>query len=156
MSVRFAWAVVVLVCATGCGGDSMPVSPTTPPAPTTSPVGNWSGAISDPVSGEGTVRLSLAEQGGSVRGTWSATFENGDTLSGMAQGVPVSVGGLGITLYVDPMPPCATQPGPGTGVLSYALVNVTVTSNRLTATLGRIACNGMSFGSLSMSRLAGG
>jgi hypothetical protein len=96
------------------------------------------------------MHLALSEQApNSLTGTWSATFKNGDSFSGPAGGGLFAPTGYGITLDVDPQPPCA-GPG-GSAPLGFTLINVVVTSNRLTAVAGRISCNGASFGTVSLS-----
>jgi hypothetical protein len=61
MNRRLAPVVAVIVSVAGCGGHSAPTSPTTPSS-VVSPAGSWSGSISDPISGDGTARLSLGAQ----------------------------------------------------------------------------------------------
>jgi hypothetical protein len=156
MNHRFAPIVAVIFTLAGCGGSSTPASPGAMPpvaSPVASPAGSWSGSMSDPISGEGTARLSLTEQSqNSLTGSWSATFQRGDTLSGPAIGFLVQPTTFGIALYADPPPPCATGSGPGSGLLSFTLVNVVVTSSQLTAVLGRLSCSGSSFGTLSLTK----
>src|SRR5262245_44330500 len=95
-------SILVLGLAfSGCGGGSTPSTLSGPLSPTLtfipgptftgpSPAGNWVGAINDPVSGPGTLQLSLADsQPGTPTvvwsGPWSATFASGETVSGTAQ-----------------------------------------------------------------------
>ena len=153
MNRRFAPIVAMIVSLVGCGGGSTPGSPTAASS-VVSPVGSWSGSINDPISGDGTLRLSLAAQSqDSLTGTWSATYRSGDTFSGPAAGSVVQPSSYGITLYVDPPPPCATVSGPGgSAPLSFTLVNVAVTSSRLTAVLARLSCSGPSFGTVSLAK----
>lgn len=119
--------------------------------------------MSDPVSGTGTMRLSLEERpptpfspAGAFGGTWSVTFRNGDSISGFALALVVQTGGYGIVLSADPPPPCTTGSGSGGPTLvSYTLINVVATTRRLTATSGRFTCVvnvGPSFGSVDLSR----
>jgi hypothetical protein len=127
----------------------MPTSPT-PTSSVVSPAGDWSGSISDAISGDGTMHLALREQApNSLTGTWSAIFKNGDSFLGPAVAGPFAPTGYGIMLYVDPPPPCA-EPG-GSAPLGFTLINVVVTSNKLTAVSGRTSCNGPSFGTVSLS-----
>jgi hypothetical protein len=137
-----------MLSVAGCSGGAVPASPTT--TSQGSPAGRWSGSISDAVSGDGTVQLALSEQSpNSLTGTWSATFKNGDRFSGPAVGGLFSPTGYGIMLYVEPRPPCT---GPvGSAPLGFTLIDVVVTSNRLTAVAGRTSCNGPSFGTVSLS-----
>jgi hypothetical protein len=137
----------------GCGGAKTPGSPSTTPSGV-SPVGTWSGAISDPVSGEGTAQLSLSDNGrGSLTGTWSAAFLNGDRFSGPAVASLVQTNTYGITLAVEPPPPCAGGWGPGeSALLGFTLVNVVVTADRITAIAGRLSCSGPGFGTVTLSR----
>lgn len=148
--LSFAWLV-------GCGGTT----PTSPTSSVASPVGNWSGSISDAISGSGTLQLALSElpppalNGTSLTGTWSATFKNGDSFSGPAAGGLYSGNGYGITLYVQiPVPPCATDSGSngGSAPLSFTLINVVLTSSQLTAVSGRTSCNGYTFGTVTVSK----
>ena len=150
MHSRFALSLAALFSLTACGGGSTPSSPT-PPAAVGSPAGSWSGSISDPISGDGTANLSLTEQSpNSLTGTWSASFARGDTFSGPAVAFPVAPTRYGIILYAEAPPPCATGSGPATGLLSFTLVDVVVTSSRLTAAAGRLSCSGPSFGSVNL------
>jgi hypothetical protein len=147
-----------MLSVAGCG-SATPTSPTTTSS-VVSPAGNWSGSISDAISGDGTMQLALSElspptpTGTSLTGTWSATFKNGDSFSGPAVGGLFLPNGYGITLYVQtPPPPCATGSGPGgSAPLGFTLINVVVTSSRLTAVTGRISCNGMSLGTVNLSK----
>jgi len=160
MNRRLAQVVVVTVSVAACSGNDTPTSPTrTSPAPTTStvvsPAGSWSGSISDPISGDGTVQFSLSDQASnSLTGTWSATFRNGDSFSGLAVATPVQANDYLISLSVQPLPPCAS--GSGTGgstLLAFNLINVVVTSSRLTAVSGRFSCSpGFRFGTVSLSK----
>jgi hypothetical protein len=152
MNRRLASVVAVIVSVAACSGSATPTSPTTPSV--VSPAGNWSGAISDPVSGDGTAKLSLSDQAAnSLTGTWSATFKNGESFSGPAVATLSVPSGYGITLSVQPQPPCDTASGPGAAaLLGYTLFNVVVTSSRLTAVSGRVSCSGPGFGSVNLSK----
>ena len=80
-------------------------------------------------------------------------FGNGDRFSGPAVASLVSAKDYGITLAVDPPPSCATTSGPGgSALLGFTLINVVVTSNRLTAAAGRLSCSGPSFGTVDLSK----
>lgn len=80
------------------------------------------------------------------------TFANGDAFSGPAIAV-VTASGYGITMNVNPPPPCATGSGPSaSALLGYTLINVVVSPSQLTAVSGRMGCSGISFGSVSLSR----
>jgi hypothetical protein len=104
----------------------------------------------NPISGDGTAQLSLSEQApDSLTGTWSATFKNGDSFSGLAVAGLFAPIGYGVMLYVDPPPPCASPGGPLPG---FTLINVPITSSRLTAVAGRTSCNGTSFGTLTLAK----
>ncbi len=152
MNRRLASVVTVIVSVAGCSGGATPTSPTT--SSVVSPAGNWSGAISDPVSGDGTATLSLSDQAAnSLTGTWSATFKNGESFAGPAVATLSAPSGYGITLSVQPPPPCDTTSGPGaSALLGYTLINVVVTSSRLTAVSGRVSCSGPGFGSVNLSK----
>jgi len=153
MSSRLAVVAAVTISLAGCGGGEPPASSTTGPS-VVSPAGSWSGAINDPISGEGTAQLSLgADERGSLIGTWSVAFRNGDRFSGPAVASLVQTNIYTITLYVDPPPPCAGGSGPGgSALLGFSLINVAVTSNRLTGVAGRLSCSGPSFGTVNLSR----
>jgi hypothetical protein len=141
---------VVILSVAGCSGKATPTSPTTTP-PVVSPAGSWSGSISDPISGDGTAQLSLSAQAqNSLTGTWSATFKNGDSFSGLAVAGLFAPTGYGVMMYVDPPPPCADPSG--SAPLGYALINVAITSSRLTAVAGRTSCNGTSFGTVTLAK----
>ncbi len=97
------------------------------------------------------MQLALSEQApNSLTGTWSAKFNNGDNFSGLSTAGLFAPTGYGIMLYVDPPPACA-GPG-GSAPLGFALINVAVTSSRLTAVAGRTSCNGTSFGTVNLSK----
>jgi hypothetical protein len=153
MAGRLALLVAMTLSVAGCGGNATPTSPPTTSS-AVSPAGNWSGSISDPISGDGTAQLSLSDQApNSLTGTWSATFKNGDSFSGPAVAGLFVPDGYGIMLYVQPPPPCATGSGPGgSTLLSYTLINVVVTSNQLTAAAGRLSCSGTSFGTVNLTK----
>lgn len=147
---RLAPVVAVMVSVASCSRSATPTSPTTTSS-VVSPAGSWAGSISDPISGDGTAQLSLSEQApNSLTGTWSAAFKNGDNFSGVAVAGLFAPTGYGVMLYVDPPPPCS-GPG-GSAPLGYTLINVAVTSSRLTAVAGRTSCNGPSFGTVSLSK----
>jgi hypothetical protein len=149
---RVAVAVAVIMSLAGCGGsDTRALPPTTPSA--ASPAANWTGTISDPIFGNGTAGLSLGDDGrGALTGTWSATFANGNRFSGPAAASLVRPNNYGITLYVEPPPPCAGDGSGGSELLGFTLINVAVTSSRLTAIAGRLSCSGPGFGSINLSR----
>ncbi len=152
MNRRLASVVAAIVSVVACSGTTTPTSPTT--SSVVSPAGNWSGTISDPVSGDGTAKLSLSDQAAnSLTGTWSATFKNGESVSGPAVATLSVPSGYGITLSVQPPPPCDTASGAGaSALLGYTLINVVVTSSRLTAVSGRVSCSGPGFGSVNLSK----
>jgi hypothetical protein len=153
MTGRLALLVAMTLSVASCGGNTTPTSPTTTSS-AVSPAGNWSGSISDPISGDCTAQLSLSDQApNSLTGTWSATFKNGDSFSGPAVAGLFVPNGYGIMLYVQPPPPCATGSGPGgSTLLSYTLINVVVTSSQLTAASGRLSCSGTSFGTVNLTK----
>lgn len=155
MNRRLAPVVALMLSIAGCGGNAAPTSPTTTSS-AVSPAGSWSGSISDPISGDGTMQLSLSDQApNSLTGTWSVTFKTGDSFSGPAVAGPYLSNGYGIMVYVQPPPPCATGSGPGgSAPLSFTLINVVVTSSRLTAMTGRLSCSGptLTFGTLNLSK----
>lgn len=150
MNLRLAPVVAVMLSVAGCSGGAIPASPTTTSSGV-SPAGSWSGSISDAISGDGTMQLALSEQAPNVlTGTWSATFKNGDSFSGLSVAGLFAPPGYGIMLYADPQPTCAV-PG-GSALLGVTLINVVVTSTRLTAVAGRTSCNGASFGTVNLSK----
>jgi hypothetical protein len=154
VNLRLAPVLAVLLSVAGCAGDAVPTSPTTSSSATAtsqlSPAGIWSGSINDAISGDGTMRLALSEQSANVfAGTWSATFKNGDGFSGPAAAGLFAPTGFGVMLYVEPQPACTSPAGPAP--LGFTLINVVVTSSRLTAVAGRTSCNGPSFGTVSLS-----
>jgi|RhiMetdeSRZDD1v2_1073273.scaffolds.fasta_scaffold50068_2 hypothetical protein len=155
MNRRLAPVVAAMLSVAGCSRHATPTSPTTTSS-AVSPAGSWSGSISDPISGDGTMQLSLSDQApNSLTGTWSATFRNGDNFSGPAVAGLYLSNGYGIMLYVQPPPPCATGSGPGgSALLSVTLINVVVTSRQLTAMTGRISCSGttLTFGTVNLSK----
>jgi len=150
MNRRFAPVVAVIVSVAGCGGNDTPTSPTTTSS-FVSPAGSWSGSISDPISGDGTAQLSLTDQGQNrLSGTWSATFRNGDSFSGPAFAELTPPTGYGMMLYVLPQSECTGSSG--SALLGFTLIEVAVTSSRLTAVSGRLSCNGFSFGTVNLSK----
>ena len=150
MHLRIALVLAVILNVAGCSGGAVPTSPTTT-AFGGSPTGSWSGAISDAISGDGTMQLALSEQApNSLTGPWSATFMNGDSFSGLAVAGLFASTGYGIILNVDPQPSCAGSGG--AAPLGFTLINVVVTSNRLAAVAGRTSCNGFSFGTVNLSK----
>lgn len=149
MNLRLAPVVTVMLSLSACSGGAVPASPTT--SPPVSPAGSWSGSIRDAISGDGTMQLALNEQApNSLTGTWSAKFNGGDSFSGLSTAGLFAPTGYGIMLYVDPQPRCA-EPG-GSAPIGFTLINVVVTSSRLTAVAGRTSCSGATFGTVSLSR----
>jgi hypothetical protein len=144
-------AIVALVIVTGCGGTATPAGPTAPP-PVVSPAGNWSGTISDAVSGDGEFRLSLeAFVPDVLSGTWSATLRSGSNVAGPAVARLVPFNGYAITMYVDAPPPCATGSASGaSALLGYTLVDLVISSGRLTGRLARLSCSGVSLGAITL------
>lgn len=151
MNLRCAAVVAAILAVAACSDSAKPTSPTTTSSGL-SPAGNWAGSITDAISGDGTLQLTLTERAPtSLTGTWSATFQNGDRFLGPATAGLSAPTGYGIMLYVDPQPSC-TGPGGCGPPLGFTLVSVVVTSNRLTAVVGRTSCSGISFGAVSLSR----
>ena len=148
MHRRLVPLVVAVLTVAGCGGST----PTSPGS--SSPVGTWSGSISDPGAGSGTLEVTLTEATNGFAGPWSATFPNGTTSSGLAGLSLMGPGSYSMTLYADPQPACDVTSGPGaSALLGYILSNVGVTPSRMTAMSIRLNCNGPGgFGSLSLSR----
>ena len=148
MSARLVLVAAVMVLA-GCSDDAPPTSP--PPASVTSPAGNWSGSISDAISGDGTAQLSLTEQApNTLTGTWSVTFKNGDRFLGPAAAGLFASTGYGVVLSVEPVQTCSGTDG--SALIGFALINVAITPSRLTAVTGRISCNGTSFGTVNLAK----
>jgi len=150
---RLALLGAVMLSVASCGRDSTPTSPP-PSSSVVTPAGNWSGSITDAISGEGTMQLSLSDQAqSSLTGTWSATFKNGDSFSGPAVGGLFVPNAYGIMLSVQPPPPCTTVSGPGaSAAIGFVLTSVVVTSSQLNASSGRISCSGNSFGTVNLSK----
>ena len=147
--MRLALVLAVILTVAGCGGRDTPASPTMPPASSpVSPAGNWSGSISDSISGDGTMQLSLSDYApNSLSGTWSAMFKNGESFSGPAVAGMFDPGGYGAILYNVP-PPCETVSGPGgSTLLGFTLFNVVVRSGQLTAVTGRTSCSSITVNS---------
>ena len=151
MNRRLAPIVALMVSAAGCGGDATPPTSPTTTVSLVSPAGNWSGSISDAISGDGTLQLTLSERASNtLTGTWSAKFKDGDSFAGLSGAGLFASTGFGIVLYVDPPPPCEGR-GPS-DPLMFTLFDLAVTSSRLTAVVGRLSCNGSSFGTVNLSK----
>ena len=58
--------------------------------------------------------------------------------------------GYGIMLYVQPQSECTGSSGPA--LLGFTLIEVAVTSSRLTAVARRTSCNGFSLGTVNLSK----
>ena len=139
----------------GCGGGSIPTAPTLPPAPAISIAGSWSGSVTDPFFGNGTVQLTLgAVTPNALTGNWSMAFPNGQTFSGFAMATEGAPASYGVGFHVEPKPACSTTSGPSTPqVLSYGLTAVSVTATKLMAVSSRISCTGIGgFGNMELSR----
>jgi hypothetical protein len=85
---------LLLVTAAACGGDS----PSTPSA--SSLGGTWTGSVTSTsrlaIVGVGTVRATIAQNGGSLSGTWSTSYanpqnNNSGSLTGTVSGTAVSL-----------------------------------------------------------------
>src|SRR5207248_2071811 len=134
MSRRLAPFAALMLSAAGCG-DPTPTAPIVTTPSVLPAAGSWLGSIIDGASGEGTLQLALSEQASSgnvhsLTGTWAATFKNGDSFSGPA------AAGTGIGLAVQPQPSCAIGSG-GSAARNFNLVEVVVSSSRLTAVVDR-------------------
>jgi hypothetical protein len=171
MSRQFAGIIAVIIALAGCGKTTptspdltlvsagnpfvtpspTPGAPPIPPTPAVTPdwlVGTWSGVMSDPVSGNGTLQLSFGEPTpAGQNGTWSATFTNGERLSGVAV-IGLGTRGDGMMLYAAEPELCGGERSP----VAIALMNVVVASNRLTAVTGRFTCTALRFGSASLTK----
>jgi hypothetical protein len=163
MNRRFALVFAVILGVTGCGGKTTPTAPTAAdttlssrPAPPSAAalVGNWSGSISDPVAGNGTMQLSLSQQAAAgLAATWSMTFQNGVRISGIGVADAFLPNTYGIILYVDSNPACDASSGSGaSATLGFTLLNIVVTSSRLTADAARLSCSGPALGTIALSR----
>lgn len=151
-------AVLIL---SGCAGEVTPASPSPDTGRSTgSGAGVWSGSVSDPVEGEGAVRLSLSEQPagpngvatpGALVGTWAFTFRNGASVAGRAEGHLGGTNNFGLILWPEPLQDCQGRPG-SSGLAYYSLVKASVTSSRITAALNRATCAGLSVGSVNLAR----
>ena len=100
------------------------------------------------------MQLVLTEQAANaLSGTWSATFKNGDSFSGLAVAELFSYG-YAIILYVQQLAPCETGSGPGgSAPIGFTLINVAVTSSQLTAVAGRLLCTGGPlFGTINLAK----
>ena len=101
------------------------------------------------------MQLSLSDYApNSLSGTWSAMFKNGDSFSGPAVAGMFDPSGYGAVLYNLP-PPCETVSGPATSApLTFALLNVVITSGQLTAVTARLSCssNTATFGRVNLSK----
>ena len=72
--------------------------------------GNWSGALTDAIVGNGTLSLSLNQFGDSVDGTWSSTFPNSnDDHAGTLRG---AISGSTLSVLLKPIGGSTCQYGP--------------------------------------------
>lgn len=154
-----------LLTAVCCGGPSSvsptgpaviflnePTGPITPTTPADSPRGNWAGSIRDPISGEGTIRLSLVgvSEVLPLVGEWSATFPTGEFLAGRAL-AGTDGGKYETLLFADPAPRC--DAGTATSALvSYTLTEMAINSGQMTGVLRRLNCSGVVSGTLNLSK----
>ena len=92
------------------------------------------------------MQLALSEPaltGAPLTGTWSATFKNGDSFSGSAVAGLAANGYLIILNIQAQLLPCGTAPGGGgAALIGFSLINVVVTSSKLTAVSERVSCSG--------------
>ena len=153
-------ASAVLSCS-GCSGEATPASPSPTTAQVTgSGAGIWAGTVNEPVAGEGAVRLSLSDQSvgpngavspGALVGTWEFALRNGERLAGRAEGYLGGSNNFGLILTPEPSQDCQSKPG-SPNLVYYSLVNASVSSSRITATLNRATCAGIAFGSVTLTR----
>jgi len=129
----FLLGVVLSIAIAGCdsGGDDDDVSL----------AGTWSGTIQDSISGAGTGRVTIAQSGSTLSGTWEATFadpanNNGGTLSG-------TFDGQSIDLTLSPSDP-ASCPFRVTATLQG--------DNRFTGTYAAFDCTVVVTGNLDVTR----
>ena len=114
-----ALCAIVPVLASACGSSSS----TAPAAPNTS--GIWTGTVNDAVMGQGTVRLTIAQTGSSIAGTWATTYANATTNnSGSLTG---SVNNSTVTATLIPSVP-TTCPFNATATLNGSAMSGTYTA----------------------------
>ena len=109
-----------------------------PTSPSASLTGTWTGTIQDSLVGAGTARVTLAQSGSSLSGTWSFTA-GADTNSGSLSG---SVTGSSLSAMLTPSVPtsCPFQ------------VTATINGNTISGTYAAVNCTVPISGSLSLTR----
>ena len=133
--------LVLCVCVIGavafsaCDGHS-PTSPSS-----TTVTGTWTGSIASTLSGPATARVTLAQSGSSITGTWFVTSDidpsaaNSGTLSG-------TIAGSALSLTLTPSDP-RTCPFD---------LTATVSGNRLVGTYAAFNCTVAISGAIDLTR----
>lgn len=128
---RLCSVLVLALMVAGCDNPSKPSGPLT---------GTWSGTLTDSVVGAGTVRLTIAQSGQSLTGSWGSTFSdptfnNSGTLTG-------TFSGSAATITLSPSSP-TTCP---------FFVTATVSGSAMTGTYAAINCTVAVSGSVSVTK----
>lgn len=147
---RLALAAALAGALIAC--DSSPTEPTD-----TSRSGVWTGTVTDPANGSGTLRLVLEErridaQQSFWTGTWTTSFavaaNNG---SGTIVGGVTGASAL-LSLAPTQAPSCAQPPPFGSAVGTFTAASLTATGKRITGSYQFATCTTVVTGTLDVSR----
>ena len=133
--------LAVVILALGCRAKN-------PAAPGGTLTGTWSGAVVDPVSGTGTMTLTMIQTGAGVGGTWSTSLESNPSMKGGSAGG--STAGSLASLFLTPTTSIVCE----SGMTLSGTLNVTATlaGNRLTGTYLVLTCNSATSGTIDLTR----
>jgi hypothetical protein len=125
--------VVALVALVSCGGGS-------PSAPSAVQVaGTWSGSItSNQVAGSGPARITIAQSGSSLTGTWQVTGPNGPDSGNMTG----SMNGSSASMSLTPSVP---------GTCPYS-VTATFAGSSMTGTYATQNCTASGSGGVALTK----
>jgi hypothetical protein len=154
--IRVLAVLCVAALAPAACASSSPTAPTGPAAsgPRT---GVWSGTVSDPVNGTGTIRIELSDYPldnarSLLSGTWStahtdATKNGSGALSGTAMGATVA-------LAMNPSTPPPCPPGTlfGAAAGSYISTALSQGATAITGSYLFTTCDGSASGTLDLRK----
>ena len=125
------YGYLLMACAlltVGCSGsDGTPTSPSS----ASSLTGSWNGSVVSQLSGSGSARVTLNQNGSVVTGTWTASFPEG-TDAGTVDG---QVSGGSLQVMLNPGDP-TNCPYRMTATVSGSTINGTYTSVHCTIAFG--------------------
>lgn len=125
---------VLLLGAFACGGKNSPT------APSTSLSGTWLGTVTAAGFPAGNVRMTIAQSGASLSGTWGTTYQD-STLNGSGS-LSGNVAGANVTVVLSPSIPTSCP---------FNVV-ATVNGSTMSGTFAAFNCSVTSSGGFSVTK----